>query len=55
MTLKLRFLQLLDLGERRRHGTDAGLLPRWLEHEIDLAETRLAWFHTLLTEMGNAS
>jgi len=76
LTLKLRFLHLLDLGERRRqaetmtdlaeqelgrlrdlerrHGTDAGLLPRWLEHEIDLAETRLAWFRTLLTEMGEA-
>src|SRR5262249_2606099 len=74
LTLKLRFLQLLDLDDRRRqaeamaglaerelrrledlerrHGRDAGLLPRWLEHEIDLAESRLAWFRALLKEMA---
>jgi DNA-binding PadR family transcriptional regulator len=77
LTLKLRFLHLLALDERRLqaeamaelaeqelgrlqdlercHGHDAGLLPRWLEHEIDQAETRLAWFRTLLREMPQKS
>jgi len=76
LTLKLRFLHLLDPEERRRqtgamtdlaeqelgrlrdlqrrHGMDAGLLPRWLKHEIELAETRLAWFRRL-AETGEAS
>jgi DNA-binding PadR family transcriptional regulator len=45
--------RLQDL--ERCHGHDAGLLPRWLEHEIDQAETRLAWFRTLLREMPQKS
>ncbi len=40
--------RLRDL--ERRHGAEAGLLPRWLENEIGQAEARLDWFRALLAE-----
>ena len=39
-------MRLRDL--ERRHGGEAGLLPRWLAHEIGEAEARLCWFRALL-------
>jgi len=37
--------RLLEL--RREHGSDAGFLPAWLNHDIELAESRLNWLKTL--------
>jgi hypothetical protein len=34
--------RLVDL--RRHHAEDAGYLPAWLDHDIGLVESRLAWF-----------
>jgi DNA-binding PadR family transcriptional regulator len=40
--------RLQDL--ERREGGKGGAFPRWLAHEIDQAEGRLAWFRALLAE-----
>lgn len=37
--------RLLEL--RRGHAGDDGFLPAWLNHDIEIAEARLAWLKTL--------
>ena len=49
-TTESELARLEDL--RQHHDSDEGYLGQWLDHDISLLETRLAWLEDFKTRMG---
>jgi len=49
-TTESELARLEDL--RQHHASDEGYLGQWLDHDIELLETRLSWLEDFKTRMG---
>jgi len=49
-TTESELARLEDL--RQHHASDEGYLGQWLDHDIDLLDTRLSWLENFKTRMG---